>query len=200
MNGENNSDKDLKGHINHFNPNQVNNQLLFHKFIMINEILDKRNKKQNPEMKSITKGQGRLIGFLKRKDGFSTKELSEILNISVTSLNETLNKLEQQNFIRKVPSPKDKRVLLVELTEEGRAIEFKNHEDIDIFDTLSEEEKENLNEYLNRLTAALHNKFKAENPEKYEKIIKNRKEIFEKYFKGYKLHEEWAGLFNCDKK
>ena len=200
MNGENNSDKDLKGHINHFNPNQVNNQLLFHKFIMINEILDKRNKKQNPEMKSITKGQGRLIGFLKRKDGFSTKELAEILNISVTSLNETLNKLEQQNFIRKVPSPKDKRVLLVELTEEGRAIEFKNHEDIDIFDTLSEEEKENLNEYLNRLTIALHNKFKDENPEKYEKIIKHRKEIFEKYFKEYKPHEEWAGMSNCDKK
>ena len=71
-------------------------------------------------MKSITKGQGRLIVLLKRKDNISTKELSEILNISVTSLNETLNKLEQKNFIRKVPSQKDKRVLLVELTEEGR--------------------------------------------------------------------------------
>lgn len=194
MNGENNSKK------GYFELNEVNNQLLFHKFIMINEILDKRNKKQNPEMKSITKGQGRLIGFLKRKDGFSTKELSEILNISVTSLNETLNKLEQQNFIRKVPSPKDKRVLLVELTEEGRAIEFKNHEDIDILDTLSEEEKENLNEYLNRLTIALHKKFKEENPEKYEKIIKHRKEIFEKYFKEYDPNEEWMQFMNCNKK
>ena len=194
MNRENNSKKD------YFEFNEVNNQLLFHKFIMINEILDKRNKKQNPEMKSITKGQGRLIGFLKRKDGFSTKELSEILNISVTSLNETLNKLEQQNFIRKVPSPKDKRVLLVELTEEGKTIEFKNHEDINIFDTLSEEEKENLNEYLNRLTIALHNKFKEENPEKYEKIIKHRKEIFEKYFKEYDPNEEWMQFMNCNKK
>ena len=194
MNGENNSKKD------YFDFNEVDNQLLFHKFIMINEVLDKRNKKQNPEMKSITKGQGRLIGFLKRKDGFSTKELSEILNISVTSLNETLNKLEQQNFIRKVPSPKDNRVLLVELTEEGRAIEFKNHEDIDIFDTLSEEEKENLNEYLNRLTVALHNKFKEENPEKYEKLIRNRKEIFEKYFKEYNPNEEWMQFMNCNKK
>ena len=64
MNGENNSKKD------YFDFNEVDNQLLFHKFIMINEVLDKRNKKQNPEMKSITKGQGRLIGFLKRKDGF----------------------------------------------------------------------------------------------------------------------------------
>ena len=194
MNGEDNLNN------GYFEFNQVNNQLLFHKFIMINEVLDRRNKKQNPEMKSITKGQGRLIILLKRKDNLSTKELSEILNISVTSLNETLNKLEQQNLIRKVPSPKDKRVLLVELTEEGRAIEFKNHEDVDIFDTLSEEEKENLNEYLNRLTVALHNKFKEENPEKYEKLIRNRKEIFEKYFKEDNPNEEWLQLMNCNKK
>ena len=194
MNGEDNLNN------GYFEFNQVNNQLLFHKFIMINEVLDRRNKKQNPEMKSITKGQGRLIILLKRKDNLSTKELSEILNISVTSLNETLNKLEQQNLIRKVPSPKDKRVLLVELTEDGRALEFKNHEDIDIFDTLSEEEKENLNEYLNRLTVALHNKFKEENPEKYEKLIRNRKEIFEKYFKEDNPNEEWLQLMNCNKK
>ena len=144
MKRENDANNDCKDCSNPFEFDQVNNQLLFHKFIMINEILDRRNKKQNPEMKSITKGQGRLIILLKRKDKISTKALSEILNISVTSLNETLNKLEQQNFIRKVPSPKDKRVLLVELTEEGRAIEFKNHEDIDIFDTLSKEEKDSL--------------------------------------------------------
>ena len=193
MNRENNSNHYLEF-------DEANNQILFHKFIMINEILDRRIKKQNPEMKSITKGQGRLIILLKRKDGFSTKELSEILNISVTSLNETLNKLEQQNLIRKVPSPKDKRVLLVELTEEGRDLEFKNHEDIDIFDTLSEDEKENLNEYLNRLTVALHKKFKKENPEKYEKIIKNRKEIFEKYFKEFNPNDEWMEFMNCKNK
>ena len=194
MNGEDNLNN------GYFEFNQVNNQLLFHKFIMINEVLDRRNKKQNPEMKSITTGQGRLIILLKRKDNLSTKELSEILNISVTSLNETLNKLEQQNLIRKVPSPKDKRVLLVELTEDGRSLEFKNHEDVDIFDNLSEEEKENLNEYLNRLTVALHNKFKEENPEKYEKLIRNRKEIFEKYFKEDNPNEEWLQLMNCNKK
>ena len=93
-----------------------------------------------------------------------------------------------------------KRVLLVELTEEGRALEFKNHEDIDIFDTLNEEEKENLNEYLNRLTVALHNKFKEENPEKYEKIVKNRKEIFEKYFKEDDPNGEWLKMMKCNKK
>ena len=179
---------------------KTNNHLLFYKFSMINEILDKRIKKQNPEMKSITKGQGRLIAILKRKDKISTKELSEILNISVTSLNETLNKLEQKNFIKKVPSQKDKRVLLIELTEEGRNLKFKYPEDIDIFDTLSDEEKEILNDYLNRVILELHDKFMEENPEKYEKILKNRKEIFEKYFKNDKHHDEWVKLMGCNKK
>ncbi len=193
MNKENNSN-------HHFDFDGVNNQLLFNKFIMVNEILDRRIKKQNPEMKSITKGQGRLIILLKRKDGFSTKELSEILNISVTSLNETLNKLEQQNLIRKVPSPKDKRVLLVELTEAGKSLEFKHPDDIDIFNTLSEEEKENLNKYLNRLTVALQNKYKEENPERYEKIIKNRQEIFEKYFKEDDSNGELLKIMKCNEK
>ncbi|WP_406537568.1 MarR family winged helix-turn-helix transcriptional regulator [Methanobrevibacter sp.] len=173
---------------------EINNQLLFYKFAMINEILDQRNKKKNPEMKSITKGQGRLIVLLKRKDRLSTKELSEILNISVSSLNETLNKLEQKNFIKKVPSEKDKRILLVELTEEGRNLKFKKHNDIDIFDSLTDEEKENLNDYLNRLLVGIHDKFRDEEPEKYEKIIKNRRKIFEKYFKNDNNHEEWIKL------
>ena len=140
---------------------KTNNHLLFYKFSMINEILDKRIKKQNPEMKSITKGQGRLIALLKRKD---------------------------------------KRVLLIELTEEGRNLKFKYPEDIDIFDTLSDEEKEILNDYFNRLILELHDKFMEENPEKYEKILKNRKEIFEKYFKNDKHHDEWVKLMGCNKK
>ena len=200
MNGGNNLDNNCKNLDNILNPTEVNNQLLFHKFIMINEILDKRNKKQNPEMKSITKGQGRLIVLLKRKDNLSTKELSEILNVSVSSLNETLNKLEQKNFIKKVPSEKDKRILLVELTEEGRQLEFKNHEDIDIFDSLSKEEKENLNDYLNQLTLSLHEKFKREDPEKYAKIVKNRKEIFDKYFKDENNNETCFEFIDCSKK
>ena len=119
------------------------------------------------------------------------------MNISVGSLNETLNKLEQKNFIRKVPSEKDKRILLVELTDEGRNLQFTEHKDIDIFDSLTEEEKEILNDYMNRIILNLHNKFKEEDPEKYEKIIRNRKEIFEKYFKDDKHHEEWIRSMIC---
>ena len=82
----------------------------------------------------------------------------------------------------------------VELTEEGRNLKFKKHKDIDIFNSLTDEEKENLNDYLNRLLLAVHDKFRDEEPEKYEKIIKNRRKIFEKYFKNDNNHEEWIKL------
>lgn len=173
---------------------EISNHLLYHKFTMINEILDKRYKRDNPEMKNISKGQGRIIAMLRRKDKISTKDLSEILNISVSSLNETLNKLEQNGFVKKVPSQKDKRILLIELTEKGKEVKFKNHEDLDIFDSLDNKEKSYLDEYLNRLIIELHKKFKEENPEKYEKCFKERQEIFEKYFKDQKLKEEWYKL------
>ncbi len=173
---------------------EISNHLLYHKFTMINEILDKRYKRDNPEMKNISKGQGRIIAMLRRKDKISTKDLSEILNISVSSLNETLNKLEQNGFVKKVPSQKDKRILLIELTEKGKEVKFKNHEDLDIFDSLDNKEKSYLDEYLNRLIIELHKKFKEENPKKYEKCFKERQEIFEKYFKDQKLKEEWYKL------
>ena len=173
---------------------EISNHLLYHKFTMINEILDKRYKRDNPEMKNVSKGQGRIIAVLKRKDRISTKDLSEILNISVSSLNETLNKLEQKGFVKKVPSNEDKRVLLIELTEKGKEVEFKNHNDLDIFDSLNDIEKDYLDDYLNRLIMELHRKFKEENPEKYEKCFKNRQEIFKKHFKGQKYVEEWFKL------
>ena len=169
---------------------EISNHLLYHKFTMINEILDKRYKRDNPEMKNVSKGQGRIIAVLKRKDRISTKDLSEILNISVSSLNETLNKLEQKGFVKKVPSNEDKRVLLIELTEKGKEVEFKNHNDLDIFDSLNDIEKDYLDDYLNRLIMELHRKFKEENPEKYEKCFKNRQEIFKKHFKDQKYAEE----------
>ena len=86
------------------------------------------------------------------------------------------------------------------MTEEGRNLEFKPPDDIDIFDKLNGEEKENLNDYLNRLILEIHNKFNEEDPEKYEKIIRNRQEILEKYFKNDKHHEDWVNLMICKNK
>ena len=79
------------------------NELIFHKLVFINESLKRRNANE----KSISRGQGRILAILHQKDGISTKDLSEILNINVTSLNETLNKLMRNGYIKKESSMKN---------------------------------------------------------------------------------------------
>ena len=170
---------------------EINNELLYHQLSFLNGILERRNIRFDPEKKNFTRGQGRILMILKRKDGISTKELSEILNISVGSLNETLNKLEQKEYIKKIPSPEDKRVLLIYLTEKGEKFHHKKPKDMDIFECLSKEEKIEFHNYLNRLTIELHRIFKEENPEKYERMLKHRQEVLKKHFNCDNIDEEW---------
>lgn len=168
----------------------MNNELLFHKFTFINQMFKRRNKNS----KNISHGQGRILAILKQKDGLSTKELSEILNIKVTSLNETLNKLIKNDYIKKEASPTDKRVLLIYLTDKGHDFKPPKPKDMDIFDCLDETEKEDLNRYLDLIAREFHQKLKSENPEKYEKMLNHRKEVFEKYFNCNIKQTEWFEL------
>ena len=170
----------------------MNNELLFHKMNFIHEAFEKRNKRSSET--SLSRGQGRILAMLQRKDGFSTKELSHILNIRVTSLNETLNKLEKNNYIMKVPSESDRRVLIIKLTDKGREFKPPVPGDIDIFDCLDEGEKENLNNYLERIMFEFNVKFKNEHPEEYDAMVKHRKEILNKYFNQSAEDERWFNL------
>ena len=166
----------------------MNNLLLFQKFAFISHGFMRRNANH----KSISRGQGRILAILKRKDGISTKELSEILNIKVTSLNETLNKLIDANYLEKRPSPKDKRILLIYLTEKGHNFKPPMPKDLDVFDCLSDDEKEELDKYLTSIINEFHVKFKVENPDKYEKMVKQREEFLKKYSDG---NEKWFRPF-----
>ena len=170
---------------------EVNDELLYHQLSFLNGILERRNLRFDPEKKNFTRGQGRILMILKRKDGISTKDLSEILDISVGSLNETLNKLEQKEYIKKIPSPDDKRVLLIYLTEKGEKFHHKKPKDMDIFECLSKEEKLEFHNYLNRLTIELHLKLKEEDPERYERMLKHRQKVLKKHFNCDKFNEEW---------
>jgi len=152
----------------------MNNLTLFQRLVFINQTLFKRNAND----KNISRGQGKVLVTLHMKDGISTKELSEKLNINVTSLNETLNKLLEKGYVEKIPSDKDKRVLLIYLTEKGRNIRPEPPKDLDVFDCLNEMEKETLDEYLTRISMELNKRMKNENPEKYEKMIKYHQELF----------------------
>lgn len=166
----------------------MNNEMLYYKLMFVTKILNKRNSSD----KNISMGQGRILAILNMHEGISTKELSEILNIKVTSLNETLNKLLNKGYIKKEVSKEDKRVLLIYLTDKGREFKFEKPKDMDVFDCLSSEEKEDFDRFLTLISEEIRKKFMSEDPEKYEEIQKHREKIFKKYFNCEK--GEWFKL------
>lgn len=102
-------------------------------------------------MADTSSGQGRILAFLKIKDGISTKDLSYLLGIRVSSLNELLAKLEKGGYLYREPSEQDKRVMLIKLTEKGKSEEKPPSDTPKVFDSLSEEEQASLNDYLDRI-------------------------------------------------
>ena len=107
-----------------------------------------------------TRGQGRILAALKLKDGIATRELAYVLGIRVPSLNEALSKLENAGYIVREPDPRDRRVQLITLTDSGRALTNQmgegEPEGDNIFEVLTEQERANLNDYLDRLIVRMH--------------------------------------------
>lgn len=98
-----------------------------------------------------TRGRGRIIAMLKIKDGLSAKELAQVLGIRVSSLNETLAKMEKDGLVERKPSDADKRVVLIYLTEAGHATEIEERDEADMLDGFSDEELEQLSGYVSRM-------------------------------------------------
>lgn len=100
-----------------------------------------------------TRGQGRILAMLKIQPEIATKELAYLLGIRQQSLNELLNKLEKNGYVERKPSEKDKRVMIVHLTEKGKQVQQPETDYEKIFDCLLPNELEQLAQYLDRIIA-----------------------------------------------
>jgi len=65
----------------------------------------------------------RVIHFVGRRPQMTVSELLGILHITKQSLSRVLSELVGQGFIHQRPGPHDRRQRLLELTDEGRALE-----------------------------------------------------------------------------
>ena len=119
-----------------------------------------QRERTSPRRIDTTRGQGRILAALKLKDGIATRELAYVLGIRVPSLNEALSKLENAGHIVREPDPRDRRVQLITLTDSGRALTGQlgegEPEGDNIFEVLTEQERTNLNDYLDRLIVRMH--------------------------------------------
>lgn len=143
-----------------------NNQLMrnFHKIaLMIGRArfmdMDSRPK-TNP-------AQLGLLALLVEVQEASQKELVQSLDIRPSSLSELLKKLEGKGYIERRQDPDDKRNMIVSLTEAGEiaAKEMaKGHDAFSdrMFAALSEEEKAQLNNLLEKLIDAWRDDFSGD--------------------------------------
>lgn len=110
------------------------------------------------------RGQGRILSILKMQPQISQKELSYLLDMRQQSLSELLKKLERSGLITRTPSQDDRRVAIITLTEEGKMATPETEENElnvgNVFDCLSEEERETFENYLDRLSDSLEQKLK----------------------------------------
>lgn len=151
-------------------------------------------------MADPTRGQGRILAVLKMQDGVSTKDLSYLLGIRVSSLNELLAKLEKNGYIIREPSTADKRIMLVRLTEKGKDERQQEADTGDYFSCLTGEEQKKLEEYLDRVIATLEAEVGDGSDDEFERMRAAREHMGEEIFSRLASHIHGGHPFpdGCD--
>ena len=67
--------------------------------------------------------QGRILYVLWQEDGISISKLSGQTSLANTTLTSMLDRMEQGELIRRVPSPTDRRQQLIFLTDKARSLQ-----------------------------------------------------------------------------
>ena len=125
-----------------------------------------------------SRGQGRVLSLLKIRDGLSTRDIAEVCGIRVSSLNETLARMERDGLVERRASEQDKRIQLAYLTDAGRAVEpVSEHLPDRVLADFSEEELAQLGSYLERIAAKLEEELGEEGRELMEEMRRRRREL-----------------------
>lgn len=112
----------------------------------------------NKGIDAFNGAQGRILFVLWQGDGVPISELSRATGLAMTSLTSMLDRMEASGLIRRERTSKDRRKVLISLTDEARALEKDYNEVSDEMNEIfyagfSEAEAEQLDGYLRRVLA-----------------------------------------------
>lgn len=177
---------------------ELKNARLFHKVNLINQMIEHKSKMNQNAMTSLSRGQGRVLAILQTREGLATKDLAMLLDVSISSMNSLLSKLENNGYIIKVPSREDKRTLLINLTEKGRNCELNPSVTYDIFNCFEDDEKDQLDSYLNSIITEIRKEIIKVNPEKYDDLYERRNELIKELLASTEEGMYWLHLVYGD--
>ena len=125
-----------------------------------------------------TRGQGRVLALLKIHDGLATRDIANVCGIRVSSLNETLARMEREGLVERRASQEDGRVQQVFLTAEGAALApSEGRMPGRVFADFSDEELEQLGGYLDSMATALEAELGEDGREMMEETRRRRHEL-----------------------
>lgn len=102
-------------------------------------------------------GRERILRILlSAETGMRQKELAECFNIGAPAVSESIDRLECDNYIVRIPDPDDRRATRIVLTEKGKARAYEIQDDHTeslnrLFENLSEDEKAQLIALLQKI-------------------------------------------------
>lgn len=107
---------------------------------------------------NVTAVQAMVLGFLYNKDRVSSKELGDRALLDSATLTGIIDRLESVGFVRREQNRKDRRAILITLTDEGRRIgenikELMIEANRDFLTNFSDEEEVVLRGFLDRIRA-----------------------------------------------
>lgn len=115
----------------------------------------------------LYRGQGMLLKYVGRHDGLTHSEIAENLQISPAAVTKVIKRLEELNYLKRQPDPRDERISRVFIQPEGRKVLEQIHDKFMQLDDLtfqgfSEEELTELQGFLMRMQANLQSSVPAE--------------------------------------
>lgn len=116
-----------------------------------------------PKHKHPNPGQLRVIFLLAKHEHMSNSEIVEALKIRPSSATGLVNRLVKGDLVKRDPSPTDKRIMLISLTDRGQRFLDSAHQLRDqlsetIFEALSPDEQKQLAVLLKKLSADMEEK------------------------------------------
>lgn len=106
----------------------------------------------------ITPGQYAILSCLWDENGQTPRQLAERLSLDSSSITGILDRVEQKGLINRQPCPRDRRALLVVLTEKGQELEQPVNQAIieankKVLAQFEDKDSGNLKKYLHQLTS-----------------------------------------------
>ncbi len=108
----------------------------------------------------ISPGQGRILFSLWQEDGISINRLGKRTQLGKSTLTEMLDRLEESGHVRRVPSDRDGRKTLIEMTDKTKR-SYKKYEHVSqemtelFYRGLSEDEIDEFEAFLRRVLSNL---------------------------------------------